>query len=122
MTFFEKFSKQVKANTYYRRPLYTDDRIQIYAMALLPGETIDREIHEVTQTFHILVGSAIFILRKPDEDHALASTFGEDGLVIVSPGTEHEVVAGPEGAKILTIYAPKEHLDPKDEPKKKVYS
>src|SRR3989338_1185134 len=92
-------------NEYFRKVLYTDPRLQLVVMNLLPGEDIGVESHDLDQFIRVERGEGKAILDG--EEVALA----DGSAVIVPKGTEHNIVniSGTEPLKLYTIYAPANH-------------
>jgi len=115
MLLITDLSTHVKSNKKYRRYLYTDPNVQIVEMFIPRGQGIPQETHpDVTQTFIVVQGHAIFILRDPGEKWAYTKTVTSNGLLIVSKGTEHQVIAVTD-VNLITFYSPMEHHNPVDE-------
>jgi mannose-6-phosphate isomerase-like protein (cupin superfamily) len=92
-------------NEFFRRVLYTDDRLQLVVMSLLPSEDIGEEVHHLDQFIRVEEGSGTAILDG--ERHELT-----DGMVVVVPaGTRHNIVnaSDHEPLKLYTLYAPPNH-------------
>lgn len=94
-------------NDYFREVLYTDERIQLVVMSLLPNEDIGEEVHDLDQFIRIESGSGTAILDGVE--HAIAG-----GTAIVIPkGMLHNILntSGTEPLKLYTLYAPPGHKD-----------
>jgi len=93
-------------NDDYRRVLWTGPRMQVVLMSLLPGETIDEEVHEDGDQFFRVEKGTAFVTVGAQRRRMTA----RDGWSVVVPaGTSHEVRACEHGAKLYTIYAPPQH-------------
>ena len=95
------------ANTYFREVLYTDERVQLVVMSLLPHEEIGAEVHELDQFIRIEKGEGKAVLDGVD--HCIS-----DGSAIVVPkGTHHNIIntSSTEPMKLYTLYAPPAHKD-----------
>ena len=94
------------ANENFREVLYTDERVQLVVMSLLPGEEIGEEVHDLDQFLRIEQGEGKAVLDGAE--HVIA-----DGSAIVVPkGTRHNIInTGTESMKLYTIYAPPNHKD-----------
>jgi mannose-6-phosphate isomerase-like protein (cupin superfamily) len=95
------------ANTYFREVLYTDERVQLVVMSLLPSEDIGEEVHELDQFIRVEKGAGKAVLDGVE--HAIA-----DGSAIVIPkGTRHNIInsSPTEPLKLYTLYAPPDHKD-----------
>jgi mannose-6-phosphate isomerase-like protein (cupin superfamily) len=103
VTNIEKVSLE---NDNFRKVLYTDKNSQLVVMALLVGEEIGEEVHDVDQFLRVEkgVGSAIL------DDLLYPIT---DGSVIVVPaGTKHNIInTGSDSMKLYTLYMPPHHRD-----------
>ena len=99
--------KDSLANEYFRRVLYTDERLQLVVMSLLPGEDIGMEVHKLDQFIRVEKGEGKAVLDQ--EEHALA-----DGSIVVVPsGTNHNIINTSDAnpMKLYTLYAPPNHRD-----------
>lgn len=106
--FVTNIESDTLANDNFRKVILTAPHSQLVLMSLLPNEEIGMETHDnVDQFFRIEKGAGKVIMNG--EEHEIL-----DGFVIVVPsGIEHNVIAGPEGLKLYTIYSPANHLDGK---------
>lgn len=94
-------------NTYFRKVLYTDPRLQVVVMSLAPKEDIGEEVHELDQFIRIEAGQGQAVLDGATHDLA-------DGSVVVIPqGTRHNIIntSSTEPLKLYTIYAPPNHKE-----------
>jgi len=94
-------------NGYFRKVLYTDTRLQLVVMSLLPNEDIGEEVHELDQFIRIESGKGKAVLDGEEYDLA-------DGSVVVIPqGTRHNIIntSPDKPMKIYTLYAPPNHKD-----------
>jgi mannose-6-phosphate isomerase-like protein (cupin superfamily) len=92
-------------NNYFREVLYTDDRLQLVVMSLLPNQDIGMEVHQLDQFIRVEKGEGKAILDG--EAHALL-----DGSVVVVPaGTNHNIlnISADAPLKLYTLYAPPNH-------------
>lgn len=92
-------------NTTFRTVLYTDERLQLVVMSLLPKEDIGMEVHKLDQFIRVEAGTGIAILDGIE--HSL-----EDGVAVIVPtGTNHNIIntSETEPLKLYTLYAPPEH-------------
>lgn len=95
------------ANDYFREVLYTDERVQLVVMSLLPSEDIGEEVHDLDQFIRIEKGTGKAVLDGVE--HAVA-----DGSAIVIPkGTRHNIIntSTTDAMKLYTLYAPPDHKD-----------
>lgn len=104
--FVTNIEDETLVNDNFRKVIFTASHSQLVLMSLLPNEEIGMETHgNVDQFFRIEKGTGKVILNG--EEHEIS-----DGFAIVVPsGTEHNVIAGPEGLKLYTIYSPANHPD-----------
>jgi len=122
--------ESVRANTAYRRVLYTDNRrgengiTQLVAMAIgydddgQHGNTaIGWEVHQHTAQFFVLIeGTAMLYMNSTssDKSNARRQIVGAGSKWMVPPGTWHDVDAKDCGSgrfKVLTVYFPPQHRD-----------
>lgn len=95
------------ANEYFRRVLYTDDRMQLVVMSLKPREDIGEEVHTLDQFIRVEKGEGKAVLDG--EEYSL-----KDGSVVIIPaGTRHNIINSSSGEpmKLYTLYAPPNHKD-----------
>ena len=93
-------------NADFRRVLYTGKNLQLVLMTLPAGCDIGAEVHEDRdQFFRIEEGAGRVEIDGVSHDIA------DDDAVIVPAGARHNVIAGPDGLKLYTIYGPPEHRD-----------
>lgn len=94
-------------NDFFRKVLYTDPRLQLVVMSLLPGEDIGSEVHKLDQFIRVEKGEGKAVLNG--EETALS-----DGMVVIIPaGTTHNIInTSPTSAmKLYTLYAPPNHAE-----------
>lgn len=92
------------SNDFFRKVLYTDQRVQLVVMALKPGEDIGQEVHQLDQFIRVEQGEGKAVLDG--EESALTDGFA----VIVPAGTRHNIINTGAGAlKLYTLYAPPNH-------------
>jgi len=93
-------------NDNFRKVLYTGEHSQLVLMSLLPNEEIGMEVHEDNdQFFRFEKGTGEVIINGTKYEVA------DGDAVVVPSGSEHNVVAGPSGLKLYTIYSPAHHKD-----------
>lgn len=105
--YVENIEALTQANDYFRKVLYTDERLQLVVMSLLPGEDIGMEVHDLDQFIRVEQGEGKAILNG--EESPLS-----DGFVVIVPGgTEHNILNTSSTAKLklYTLYAPPNHRD-----------
>jgi len=94
-------------NTYFREVLYTDERVQLVVMSLLPGEDIGAEVHQLDQFIRVEKGEGKAVLDGVE--HVIADGFA----VVVPKGTLHNIIntSSTQPMKLYTVYAPPNHKD-----------
>jgi mannose-6-phosphate isomerase-like protein (cupin superfamily) len=107
MSCIKHIVEETKANTNFRKVLFTGAKSQLVVMDIPVGGEIGEETHEhVEQTLFFLSGSAKAILN--DQETAIAS----GDVVVVTPGTKHNIInTGDVSLKLYTVYAPPNHID-----------
>jgi mannose-6-phosphate isomerase-like protein (cupin superfamily) len=91
-------------NQYFREVLYTDERLQLVVMSLLPGEDIGMEVHHLDQFLRVEEGEGKAILDGVEHDIKAGSA------IIVPSGTNHNIVNSTKSAmKLYTLYVPPNH-------------
>ncbi len=94
-------------NDFFRKVLYTDPRLQLVVMSLIPGEEIGAEIHQLDQFIRVEKGEGKAVLDG--EDFAIT-----DGSVVIVPsGTKHNIIntSTSDAMKLYTLYAPPNHKE-----------
>lgn len=97
--------QQSLENSFFRKVLYTDKRLQLVLMSLLPQEDIGMEVHEeVDQFLRVEQGTGKAIING--SEHVLT-----DGSVVIVPaGMEHNIMnTGEITMKLYTLYMPPHH-------------
>ena len=104
ITNIEKYSLE---NEYFRRVLYTDDRLQLVVMSLKPNEDIGEETHQLDQFIRVESGEGKAVIDG--EEHVLAN----GSVVIIPSGTKHDIIntSSEKTLKLYTLYAPPNHKD-----------
>lgn len=89
------------SNKNFRKVIATGQESQLVLMSLKPGEEIGMEVHPtIDQFFRIDGGSGKAIIGGKGRDI-------KNGDAFIAPrGSEHNVIAGPRGLKLYTIYSP----------------
>ena len=93
-------------NDNFRAVLYTDARLQLVVMSLLPREDIGEETHVLDQFIRIETGDGKCVL----DDVVSEIT---DGMAIVIPaGTKHNIInlSSDKQMKLYTLYSPPQHI------------
>jgi mannose-6-phosphate isomerase-like protein (cupin superfamily) len=104
MSFHLNVVDAAKANTDFRRELFTTPSSQLVLMSVLPGEDIGLERHHLDQHLFFVQGSGTFAVGEH------RGTMGPGDVVIVPAGNWHNFVnTGVEPLKLYTVYAPSEH-------------
>ncbi|MHB8860602.1 MAG: cupin domain-containing protein [Minisyncoccota bacterium] len=95
------------ANEYFREVLYTDERLQLVVMSLLPQEDIGEEVHTLDQFIRVEKGEGKAVLDGVE--HAVGDGFA----IIVPKGTRHNIIntSTTDTMKLYTLYAPPDHKD-----------
>lgn len=105
-----------KANSDFRRVIFTAPHLQLVLMALKPGEEIGSEVHSTHDQFfriekgkgQIRIGGARIMVAAGD-------------AIIVPAGVRHNLTnTGKRRMRLYTIYAPPNHADQLIEPTKAV--
>ena len=94
-------------NENFRKVLYTDVRLQLVVMSLLPQEDIGEEVHDLDQFLRVEEGEGKTVLNGVE--HAIT-----DGSVIVVPaGVRHNIIntSTSDALKLYSLYAPPNHKD-----------
>lgn len=95
-----------KSNKDFRRVIFTGSNIQLVLMSVLPGQELGMEVHPGNdQFFRVDAGSGTCVINGIRHDIKNGSAF------IIPQGVQHNVIAGPEGLKVYTIYGPPHHPD-----------
>jgi mannose-6-phosphate isomerase-like protein (cupin superfamily) len=103
--YVENIEEQALENSNFRKVLYTDERLQLVVMSLLPGEDIGAEVHDLDQFIRIEKGTGKSILDGVEHDL-------RDGVAVIIPkGVEHNIVntSATDPMKLYTLYAPPNH-------------
>jgi mannose-6-phosphate isomerase-like protein (cupin superfamily) len=91
-------------NNNFRKVVFTGKTMQLVLMSLLPNEDIGEETHDkVDQFFRIEEGSGEAVVEGESNPIEAGSS------ILIKQGTKHNIIAGNEGLKLYTIYAPPNH-------------
>lgn len=103
--FITNIEKESLENTNFRKVLYTDERLQLVVMSLLPGEEIGEEVHQLDQFIRVEAGEAKAVLDGEE------ATLQDGSVIIVSAGARHNLIntSQTESLKLYTLYAPPNH-------------
>jgi len=105
--FAANLDQLTKANSDYRKVVYTSHYTQLVLMSLNPGEEIGNEVHGLDQFIRVEQGRAKAILNNGETEYDLK----EDWAIIVPAGTFHNIInTGETTLKLYTLYSPPDHL------------
>lgn len=107
MAWTGSIEEAARANSHFRRVLYTGPHSQLVVMSISQGGEIGEETHDdVDQTLTFVVGTGEAVLDGE------ATPVGPEDLVFVPAGTRHNFRnTGNGDLKLYTVYAPPEHPD-----------
>jgi len=107
MSYSTNIIKEVGANTYFRKILFTGSHSQLVVMDIPPQGEIGEEVHEhVEQTLFFFEGKGKSILDGVEKE------LGSGDVYVVTPGTRHNFInTGDKSLKVYTVYAPANHID-----------
>lgn len=107
MSFRSHITKETENSQDFRRVIFTGKKSQLVIMSIPPGGEVGEETHaHVEQTLFFQQGEGVATLDGE------ASAVGPGDIVVVSPGTRHNFQnTGDAPLKIITVYAPPNHLD-----------
>jgi len=107
MPYQTNITKVTTENTDFRHVLFTGATSQLVVMSIPPGSEVGQETHkDVEQALFFQTGTGEAIL-----DGKTTPIVAGD-MVIVTPGTQHNFKnTGTVVMKIMTIYAPPNHID-----------
>ena len=105
--YVEDIKELAKANTDYRRVLYTGKYSQIVTMCIPVGEDIGEQVHpSVDQILIVIDGEGEAILNGQTQK------VKEHDLIFVPAGVTHNIRnTDDEELRLFTAYAPPEHPD-----------
>jgi YD repeat-containing protein len=82
-------------------------RIEQAAIALARGDALGEEVHTgMSQIFVIMDGSGTYSFKYDEADARTRVFVTEGDAWVVEAGTYHNVTAGDQGLKALTLYVP----------------
>ncbi len=99
--------KEALSNSFFRKVLYTDPKVQLVVMSLLPNEDIGEEVHEnLDQFIRVESGTGAAVLEGERFDIS-------DGFAVVVPaGTKHNIInESSVPMKLYTVYSPPQHAE-----------
>ena len=98
--------KAALENEDFRQVLYTAKNSQLVLMALLPGEDIGEEVHQLDQFIRCEAGEGKAVLDGVE--HMIENGFA----ILVPAGAMHNIVnTGKTAMKLYTVYSPPNHRD-----------
>lgn len=104
MNFHLNLDEATRANSFFRKELYTTDRTQIVVMSVEPGDDIGLETHDLDQVLYFVSGKG---------EYSVGDDRGQvqPGDVVVVPAhTQHNFLnTANEPMKLFTVYAPPDH-------------
>lgn len=105
--FVTNIEKDAVENEYFRKVLYTDERVQLVVMSLLPLEEIGAEVHQLDQFIRVEEGEGKAILDGVE--HELRAGYA----IVVPKGALHNIIntSADKPMKLYTVYAPPNHKD-----------
>lgn len=93
------------ANNAFRKVVSTGSNLQLVLMSLLPNEDIGMEAHQdVDQFFRIEEGEGELDTKEYGTYPLKAGS-----SILIKAGTYHNIIAGDNGLKLYTLYAPPNH-------------
>ncbi len=103
--------KETLDNKYFRKVLFTNKKQQLAVMSLPKYTDIGLEKHsKISQFIRVESGSGVALFKNKGK--IIKTRIKEGSVVIINPGTSHNIIAGRNGLKLYTIYSPPNH--PKD--------
>lgn len=106
--FAANIGEVARANSSYRKVLYTGQHTQLVLMSLPPSSDIGQETHhDNDQFFHVEAGAGRVVIDGNVHEIKTGSA------VIVPAGSEHNVINTSESddLKLTTLYSPPHHQD-----------
>lgn len=105
--YITNIEQQSLENSNFRKVLFTDARLQLVVMSLLPNEDIGAETHQLDQFIRVEKGTGKAVIDGVESEIA-------DGTVVVVPtGAQHNIIntSSTESMKLYTLYTPPNHKD-----------
>lgn len=98
-------------NGFFRKVLFTGDRMQLTVMSLEPGEEVGLEMHDhLDQFLRIEQGTARVTFGRSEEQIDEEHDVEDDWAIIVPGGVWHNVInTGATQLKLYSLYGPPEH-------------
>lgn len=104
MSYQTQIFEAARANTDFRRVLFTTDKSQLVLMSVNPGEDIGLETHHLDQVLVFVSGDGRTLINGRE------GRLGPGDVFVIPAGTEHNFInTGKEPLKLFTVYAPPEH-------------
>ena len=99
--------KETISNDYFRKVLFTADRLQLVIMCLNPGEDIGEEVHPATdQFFRIEEGSGKVIVDGREIN------IKDGSSILIKSGRVHNIINDSnKPLKLYSLYSPPHHWD-----------
>lgn len=103
--YITNIEEEALANENFRTVLYTDDKVQLVVMSLLPQEAIGSEVHDIDQFIRIEEGEGVSTLDGEEMKLSAGS------VVIIPAGVTHNIINSSkhDALKLYTLYAPPNH-------------
>ena len=103
--FEDNVIQSAKANTNFRKVLFTGEHTQLVVMSLNPGEDIGLETHHKNDQILLFVEGTARVVVGDDEVEVQPND-----IVAVPAGKTHNITnTSEERLKLVTIYAPADH-------------
>jgi len=99
--------KETIANNYFRKVLFTSERLQLVIMSLKPGEDIGEEVHPTTDQFiRIEEGKAKAIVDGKE------IILKDGSSILIKSGRVHNIINDSDNPlKLYSLYSPPQHQD-----------
>jgi mannose-6-phosphate isomerase-like protein (cupin superfamily) len=99
--------KETKANNYFRKVLFTAERMQLVVMCIKPGEDIGEEVHPTTdQFFRIEEGKGKAIVDGREIN------IKDGSSILIKSGRVHNIINDSnKPLKLYSLYSPPHHRD-----------
>jgi len=99
--------KEAKANDYFRKVVFTAERMQLVVMCLKPGEDIGEEVHPTTdQFFRIEEGEGKAIVDGREIN------IKDGSSILIKSGRVHNIINDSnKPLKLYSLYSPPHHRD-----------
>lgn len=105
--YITNIEKESLENSFFRKVLYTDERLQLVVMSLKPNEDIGEEVHQLDQFIRVEKGEGKSVLDGKE------NTLTDGSVVVIPQGTRHNIIntSSENPLKIYTLYSPPNHKD-----------